>query len=134
MICLFTNCSRVIYSHEEVMNGYKFKQDLINHFGLPTYKREDSGITEWIYDFGSGVIGGSASRTINGTDYTALRLNNFSRYVKFTLNADDRVIKWQTQGVNFEEREKQPGKTWALIIAGLAACIALGAYIGNDGY
>ncbi|HWD89822.1 MAG TPA: hypothetical protein VG367_16940 [Mucilaginibacter sp.] len=45
MLSLFS-CTKVLYTHEQVMNRYQSKQDVIGKFGMPAEKKTNGDGTE----------------------------------------------------------------------------------------
>lgn len=100
--CLLLNaCGPVLYTHREVMDSFKTKQDLINRFGLPTEKRTDTDYEQWIYDCGSTVRG--ITTPVYG-NMSVTRFNTYSKYMMFMLDGQGNVIRWQSNGVNLTQR------------------------------
>ena len=103
----------VITSHEQVMDGYKTKDQVIARFGMPTSRRTDIGLEEWTYDYGtksvtkknaslSGVL--HRNNTIIGTSRDGSASGNSNSesgdvkiFVKFTFKVDS-AINWTTRG------------------------------------
>jgi hypothetical protein len=133
-----SSCSRYVIqtvtTHQEVMNSYKTKEQIIKKFGLPTIKKNEGKFEEWYYEFSAKTItdGAAVSRTntnrngsvVGGSTYfgnPALVSGNNSRtnntaqsrvitqevktYVKFTLEGD-KVILWDSKGVDYGVYEK----------------------------
>jgi len=121
MLSLFS-CTKVLYTHEQVMNRYQTKQDVIGKFGMPTEKKTDEDSTEeWLYKFDrKGAFSDHA--TVEQMKNKAVAVTGFSRYKRyiiFTIDKQDRVIMTQFDGVNLEERVKNPGGTVALVAGGM---------------
>ena len=122
------------------------KKDVVEYLGLPTQQRQGEGITEWVYDYGTIGIGGaysmgnananvnrygnSAYGSATGNISTVSVFSNFQRYIKFTFDARGNTTRYAYQGVDLSKRKKAPGKTIALVAAGvlvLAGLVILGA-------
>jgi hypothetical protein len=63
-IVLLGSCSVmmpvVVKSHEQVMDEFKGLEEgaIIEKFGIPTSKKEESGYIEWYYEFGKSAVTG----------------------------------------------------------------------------
>ena len=115
-----TSCTRIIYSHNDVMDAYRTKSDIITRFGLPTEKRQEGDIEEWYYSFGSRT-----SSVYNNIAYGNNRpviigkSNTTEKYIKFTLK-NNAVTSWTTQGVNLQETEIDKKKNIWVILSSVA--------------
>jgi hypothetical protein len=126
MLSLFS-CTRVLYTPEQVMGRYQNKKDVITRFGAPAeIKANDDGSEEWLYKFEKKTpsAGHSSNEQRNVKTVTVTRLNRYKRYIIFTIDRQGDVISWKFEGINLEEKQKNPGGTIALI-AGSAAFIGL---------
>lgn len=76
---LLASCSTItiIHSHEEVMNSFKTKEQIIEKLGLPTDKRFDGIYEEWYYNFGTKSVT-SAEAEANRSSNIAALINGFS--------------------------------------------------------
>jgi len=104
------------------MEQFKTKSDIVNRFGLPTEKREGEGIIEWVYNFGTvsvasnfgnsntraSVYGNSNSAygSANTNSMNVTQFTQYSRYIKFTLDQQGNVMKWESQGVDLTVKTK----------------------------
>jgi hypothetical protein len=131
-ILMLTSCTRVIYSHNDVMDAYRTKSDIITRFGLPTEKRQEGDIEEWYYSYGSRTS--SVYNNIaygNNRPVIIGRSNTTDKYIKFTLK-NDKVTNWTTQGVNLQETEVDKKKRiWAIL--GSIAFISFFVWLGSLG-
>lgn len=128
------SCSKQIHSHKQVMVSYHTKDDVMKQFGVPDEKREANHLTEWLYncDTSSNLYHSQTKVGIDGTYntvYGSLNHNTvttdkftpFNKYVKFTFDEQGKVVNWDSDHVNFEERKKKPGATIALVVGCVAA-------------
>ncbi|MFL9484201.1 hypothetical protein ACI6Q2_15575 [Chitinophagaceae bacterium LWZ2-11] len=139
---LICSCTKTIYTTKDVLGSLTTKKAVISKFGLPTERRSEGDITEWIYDFGSVSDASSYSRaranatvTDNGNNTygsaygsgsTVSQFSTYNRFVKFTFDANDRVINSVWQAVDFSVKKPATGKT-ILYITGI---VALGIGLG----
>ena len=115
---LLSSCSKVLYSHNDVMARYRSKADVIKGFGLPTVKKEEGQYSEWIYNYGSTIQGFNTK--LSGSNVNLSKYNTYSTYVKFNFQGD-KVIDWRTQGTDFTVKSGNDEKTllWILGISGV---------------
>ncbi len=110
-----TSCTKVIYTHNNYMQSFKTKQDLIKTFGLPTQKRQEDTYTEWLYDYGRIAINSGTNTnlfnsnlpnatTVNG-EYTNI-IKEENRFVKFILDENNNIVSYTSTGVNFTKKKK----------------------------
>lgn len=131
-----SSCSKIVYTHEQVMLSYRTKEAVIKQFGLPDEKREANGITEWVYDCDSVSSLGSSKTMIaidgryNGvTDSLKTKTQNVDRftdyrkYIKFTFDQAGTVLKWDSHGVNFAEKKSNTVGTVLLIVGSTAVLL-----------
>jgi hypothetical protein len=132
------SCSKQIHSHQQVMVSYHTKDDVLKQFGVPDEKREANHLTEWLYncDTASALHHSKTKVVINGTYntvYGSLNHNTvttdkftpYNQYVKFTFDEQGKVVNWDSDNVNFEERKKKRGATIALVAGSAAAATLL---------
>lgn len=132
-VLISSSCATYVWkaspTHQQVMDGYKTKDQVIRKFGIPTTKKTEGEYEEWYYDFGTKTVtngeysqkSGTARNTgsVAGTTYygnPAIISGSNSRsavagksisvtqdlktYVKFTLQGD-KVILWDTKGLDY---------------------------------
>ncbi|HTD99202.1 MAG TPA: hypothetical protein VK668_07925 [Mucilaginibacter sp.] len=120
MLSMFS-CTHVLYSHDDVLNKYQTKQDIAKQFGVPAEKKMGETSEEWLYIFSSKTL---ISPHLATADVTVL--GKYKRYIIFTMDLQGNVVRWYSEGVNFEVRKSAPGETIALIV-GIVAVITVGA-------
>ena len=132
LISIVSSCTKTLYTHNDVMNRYKTKTDIITKFGMPTEKRSESGLEEWYYNFGT-----KTTYTYSNTQSSLLtgNANTSNKFVKFIIK-NDSVVNWKTQGVDLkltEINKKQP--TLAIILGTLGSIgfLAFCAWLGSLG-
>lgn len=144
-LLFLTSCTKTIYSHEDVITRQQTKEDVIKQFGLPSEKFEDNGYTQYVYDYGSTTVSSSYGRrntnvTVNSSSnslygsansnaYVVGRMSTYTNYAKFVFDSNDRLIRWETKGVDFAEKKPAPFKTalYFLVCLGAGVGIALAA-------
>jgi len=69
LLSLFA-CTKVIYTHKQVMDEIKSKDQVIKKFGLPNSKMTEGEYEQWYYDYGM------ESRSRTSSTYTKPEINN----------------------------------------------------------
>jgi hypothetical protein len=64
------SCTSVVYTHKQVMDDLKSKEQVIAKLGLPTNKMVEGEYEQWYYDYGT------VSRSKTYTIYTKPEVNN----------------------------------------------------------
>lgn len=130
-----SSCSKQIYSHEEVLQSYHTKDDVVRQFGQPNEIMIVSDTTKWLYNCGDPPIFNDTKtkvkvngvyNTENGFNIIPASVKQFSRYdkyVKFTFSSDGKVLSWDSQGLNFAERKAKPIATIAIVVGAVAVVV-----------
>jgi hypothetical protein len=114
LIIISVSCTKVIYTHKQVMDGIKTKEQAITKFGLPNSKMNEGEFEQWYYDYGTVSRSKSSSTYTIPESSSIVKLNfgNYfgstvtttnNKYVKLIFKGED-VIKWETQAVNFQQK------------------------------
>ncbi|HTE01205.1 MAG TPA: hypothetical protein VK668_18090 [Mucilaginibacter sp.] len=135
------SCTKVIYSHRQVMQSFRTKEAVIKQFGLPDEKRETNGVTEWLYNcdststFASNTkvrINGTYNPIIDSINTKSVTVKQFtlrSQYVKFAFDKQGNVLDYDSKGVNFAEKEKNTVGTILLVTGSIAFVIVVASII-----
>ena len=122
MLSLFS-CTKVIYTHEQVVDSYKTKDQVVKKFGIPAEELINGEVVEWLYPYDKNNLPGNHSisevesvRTAHVAEFTSYR-----RYIIFSMDKQGEVIRWKGEGVDLAEKQKDPGATVMLVIGGLGA-------------
>jgi hypothetical protein len=131
-----SSCSKQIYSHEQVMQSYHTKEDVVRQFEQPDEKRALNDTLQWLYncDSSSNLVLTKTKVKIYGTYNSAAgfhsvprnvnRFSPYKKYVKFTFGKEGNVLSWNSSGVNFAERKSKTLATVAIVV-GSAIVVAL---------
>lgn len=105
VLMCFASCTVVVMSHRDVMSSYRTKEDLYNRFGMPHAKNYEGNLEEWVYYFGTTTTtiatGLYGSNTVVGRSYQS------RREAKFIIDQDGKVLRWFSQGINLEVRQRR---------------------------
>ncbi len=111
---IFLSCSNILYKHDDAMSMLNTKTQVIDRFGQPSNITKGVEYDEYYYDFGVFQERSQNFNPIISTvsDYegpyspanwdqeTQYRLTRTNKYLKFRITGD-KVIYWESQGVNF---------------------------------
>jgi len=118
MLSLFS-CTKIVYTHEQVISLYKTKQDVTKTFGIPTEKKMNEGTEEWLYRYDKA--GPHSSKEFQNTITTNVtEFNRYDRYIMFTMDKQGNIIRCDYVGVDLAVRKNNPAGTIVLIAAGVA--------------
>ncbi|MFI5162639.1 MAG: hypothetical protein ACHQHN_15275 [Sphingobacteriales bacterium] len=131
MLSLFS-CTKIVYTHEQVIGLYKTKQDVMKAFKIPTEKKMSDSTEEWLYRYDRNtsftdhtIAEFPNTHTVDVTDF-----NRYKRYIIFTMDKQGNIIRCDYEGVDLAVRKKNPAGTIALIAGGLVI-ITMG-YVGSQ--
>ena len=144
VVFLLMSCSKNVYSHADFMSKFKSKDQVVSQFGIPNQQSEKEGYTNYTYNFGDAIPGinyrstntNAPVITSNGKLYTnadftngIVRHKKFSRHATFMFDSQDRVVGWNTQGVDFAKTRLAVVKT--IVFSGLLVGVGFGAFLLN---
>ena len=113
MLLLMNSCTLVGYgvghfaldkTHNDIMNTFKTKEQVVSSFGIPSQKETLEGIEVWRYDLGETTVstarvGTNSSRSaISGTGNSS----TYSKYVEFQFRGEN-VSRWRSGVVNYRK-------------------------------
>ena len=132
MLSLFS-CSKVILTHEQVMDQYMTKPDVMKRFGIPTEKMTKDSTEEWLYRYDSynTVTQHSVEEYHNTQTVSVTEFNRYNRYLIFTFDLKGNVIRKDFKGVDLTVKKKDPVATVALITAGVVVILGSTLYVSN---
>ncbi len=147
-ICSLASCTKTIYTHEQVLSRSQTKDDVIRQYGIPADQRSSNGYTQFVYNYGEQTIGTAYGRRNTNASVSAYgntaygnsstnafgitSVNTYSKYIQFVFDKNDRVVTWESQGVNMAEKKPAPFKTVLYILGCIGAGVAFGMASGGD--
>ncbi len=141
ILCLLFlyGCTKKVYTHQQVMQSFHSKDDVLKRFGNPDQVKEGEGIEEWIYNQDKPSVAGVSVKpdTIHATDEVSDTLKavqpiKYSKYIRFIFNPDGTVAGYKTQGVDMSMTTKDSFGIAFLKVLGIAALIVI--VVGVDVY
>jgi hypothetical protein len=135
MLSLF-GCTKTIYTHEQVLDLYQTKQDVIKKLGIPTEKKTSDTTEEWLYRYERydtfkkhSVEAFHNTQTVSVADF-----NRYKKYLIFTFDQKGNVIRSDSHGVNFAVKKVDAFGTVVLIAAGVGVVAGLTAIAVSNIY
>jgi len=110
------SCTKVLYTHEQVLDSYKTKQDVQRKFGAPAERKINQNGEEWLYTYDA------EQQTQGLTTNTVTELGRYKNYVLFSFDNQGNITSRHAEGVDLSEKKVSALKTIALV-AGLAVVL-----------
>jgi hypothetical protein len=141
VLCLlfFCSCTKKIYTHQQVMQSFHTKDDVLKQFGKPDEVKEGIDIEEWIYnrDKVSGPNKPAKQDTIIATNAISDTLKTtqaikYNKYIRFIFDGAGNVAGYKTQGVDMSTTKKDNFGMGLLKVLGITALIII--VVGLDIY
>jgi hypothetical protein len=135
MLSLF-GCTKVVYTHDQVLDNYTTKKDVMKRFGMPTEKRMIDSAEAWLYRFDrkDSFTKHSVDEYQNVQTATVTDFNRYKRYLIFVFDQKGNVIRNDYQGVDLAVKKKNTGGTIVLIAAGVGVILGATAIVMNDAF
>lgn len=126
------SCHRILYTHEEVLNRYKTKQDVTKSFGAPNEKKTNDSTEEWLYKFETKYPDHSGKVSQNTTTVNVAEFGQYKRRLIFSFDKQGNITRSDFKGVTLMEQKPAPLRTVIVILASLVAgLMVLAAYLYN---
>jgi hypothetical protein len=141
---LISSCSKQIYSHDQVLQSYHTKEDVLQQFGQPDEIMAAPDTVQWLYNCNrTSTLAGTKTRVkINGrynsaagvysVPKTVKQFSDYEKYVKFAFSKDGAVLGWNSAGVNFAQRKAKPLATIGIVVASAAVVVFIAGSIVFD--
>jgi hypothetical protein len=142
------SCTKVLYSHEQVMQSYMTKEDVLRQFGPPDEKVIGTEVPEeWLYACDSASVFNKSKTKVkmNGVynpsahvdtlhTHTVQNFTAYINYIRFAFDAKGIVIKYETYGMDFVQRKTDALKTTLLVIGCVAVFFVAAAIIYENSW
>lgn|ERR1700743_1900068 len=114
------SCTKVLYTHEQVVDRYKTKQDVSKTFGVPTEKKMSGNTEQWLYKFEKDDSSREhvAKEYHNTQTVTVTDFNKYDKYLVFTFDLQGNVTRCDYSGVDLTVKTKDKEATIVLIALG----------------
>jgi hypothetical protein len=123
------SCTKVLYTHGQVLSHYTKKEEVTKKFGTPAEKKISDTTEAWLYRYekNDSFTNHSVDEFPNTQTVTVAYFTRYKRYLVFTFDRKGNVVRCDFQGVDLTVKGKNTGGTIALITAGVLI-IAGGVY------
>lgn len=137
------SCSRTVYSHQQVLQGMRNKNDVLKQFGKPDDTLKAENVEIWTYNKGELSVAPKPVKTDSAendstsddTLYATQPVDD-KRYIKFTFDAAGNVTGYKSNGVDAGVSKRDNfGKSLVRgleITAGII--LIVGVELAQDGY
>ena len=126
-IFILSSCMVIKYTHEQVMDkkmaDLHSKEDIINSFGIPDKKKVEGDREEWIWYYGQERRPADMATLLLGNDIGGT-YNMTDKYLKITFK-NDKPYSYETQGLDYSEKEENPVGTISAIIGIITGLVLL---------
>jgi hypothetical protein len=114
------SCTKVVYTHEQVLSRYTNKQEVTKKFGIPTEKKVSDTTEAWLYryDKHDSFSNHSIDEFPNTQTVTVTDFNRYKRYLVFMFDQKGNMVRYDFQGVDLAVRGKNTTGTIILVSAG----------------
>jgi hypothetical protein len=115
------SCTKVLYTHEQVVDRYKTKQDVSKTFGIPTEKKMSDNTEQWLYKYEkdeSSRERAAVKEYHNTQTATVTDFNRYDKYLIFTFDFQGNVTRCDYTGVDLAVKGKDKEATIVLIALG----------------
>ena len=128
------SCSKKLYTHQQVMQGFHTKDDVFKRFGSPDIKRMADSTEIWIYNHDvSGKTQPPTPKTPLANDTTQIATAAVQNaYVNFIFDRSGNIVGYKSNGVDLSYVKKVSAGTNILNAMGVIAIIAV--VVGIDAY
>jgi hypothetical protein len=123
------SCTKVVYTHEQVLSRYTNKQEVTKKFGIPTEKKLSDTTEAWLYryDKHDSFSNHSVDEFPNTQTVTVTDFSRYKRYLVFMFDQKGNVVRDDFHGVDLTVRKKNTAGTVILVSAGVLL-VASAAY------
>lgn len=138
-ILFLCSCTKRVYTHQQVMQSFQNKDDVLKRFGNPDQVKEGEGIEEWVYNQDKVSDAGKSIKpdTIHATNEISDTLKatqpvKYNKYIRFIFNPDGTLAGYKSQGVDLSTVKKDSFGIALLKVLGIGALIVI--VVGVDVY
>jgi hypothetical protein len=138
-LLLFCSCTKKVYTHQQVMQGFHTKDDVLKQFGNPDQVKEGADIEEWTYNRDKVSEPNKTNKpdTIIATDAVSDTLKAsqpvaYSKYIRFIFDREGNVAGYKTQGIDMSRTTQDSFGIGLLKVLGITALVVI--IVGLDVY
>ena len=120
------SCTRVLYTHEQVLDRYKTRNDVQKAFDIPTERLANDTSEQWLYQYDKRVKPHHNIQTATVTNF-----GKYNRYLLFSFDRSGNVVQWYYDGVDLTVRKSNPLGTVGLVAGGVGLVILTYVALGG---
>jgi len=126
-VLVLCSCSKKLYTHQQVMQGFHTKDDVFKRFGNPDIKRMADSTEIWIYNHDvSGKTSQQKNKTPSVNDTTqASAAASQNTYINFIFDHSGNIIGYKSNGVDLSYVKKVSTAKNILNALGIAAILVV---------
>jgi hypothetical protein len=131
-VLLLSSCAKVVYTHQQLMQSFHTKADVLKHLGNPDRVKEGNDVEEWIYTRPVAYIHGRAKNqdmahaTMPHPDTLKFVTNGpNSQFIRFIFDPQGNVVGYKSQDENLGHVYKESFGITALKVLGIAALVII---------
>ena len=126
-VLVLCSCSKKLYTHQQVMQGFHTKDDVFKRFGNPDIKRMADSTEIWIYNHDvSGKTSQQKNKTPSVNDTTqASAAASQNTYINFIFDHSGNIIGYKSNGVDLSYVKKVSAGKNILNALGIAAILVV---------
>ena len=127
---LFSNCSKLVYRHQDFMDSLKTKKDVISHFGGPSEYKLLGDSSKWLYNLNARErinLWKPDRINKNNSDDPGKNVSAFHYPKKMVLITfkNDSVLNYYSQGVDYSLRKPALLETAVVVMLGVGSVLGL---------
>jgi hypothetical protein len=138
-----SGCTTRVYTHQQVLQSFHTKADVIKRFGVPSEKLEIDSTESWTYSFDTlsttaKVIHADSIKSPSIDHHTdslrAVLFPHHTKYIRFLFDKAGDVTGYKSNGVNLAMTKRDSFGTGLLKTLALTAVLAavIGVEIANN--
>ncbi|MDB5133848.1 MAG: hypothetical protein JWP37_451 [Mucilaginibacter sp.] len=131
LVCL-SSCTKVLYTHQQVLQNCHTKDDVVKKFGSPDEKNMGDGIEEWVYnrDAPADIVKPIKPDIINASYKSSDSLHlkkpiEHDKYIRFIFDTQGNVVGYKSNGIGLTQKGKDGIGISILKILGATVLIAV---------
>ena len=121
-LLILCGCTHTMYTHQQVLQKCRTKDDVLKQFGQPDEKIPGEGMEQWVYrmDKGPAPMPDSLKSKPDSLAADTAQYVPQEKYVKFMFDDQGKVMGYKASGVDLTRRVKDNfGKSFVTITGGI---------------
>jgi len=137
------SCTKTFYSHQQMLQKCKTKDDVLKQFGPPDERNPGNGLEQWVYNMDKDSVRNPPKKnlitklpdTLVKDSVQRIAQEKYVRYLKFMFDDQGKVIGYKAEGVDLGRKVKDNFGTSLLTITGgiVVASVLIALQLYSDG-